>query len=322
MDYESESQKECQDILDTIAATIPAGSKDVSICNHTTPEKRIPQMDGSNDDVGSSCNMNLSGSLSSTSEKGKNKKSAPDHNLHSIGKSSAKKGSRRLLWGNLPFSMFSADTNNCKLKSSITDHRCLGETEEVNMEISPSCGRQSLEKVERAVRHIQEGSELRACSLREMMRRKRNLHFETSECITCEGEKDYRLFYSEDSDSLNCDDSDMTKHVGLCSERNTNSNNNYNQSVNCLEDVKALNLSREGSLNKVTRDVPEQCGSSAEFVFGALELSATDSKKVCLIYSPALCSGKCLYFVGDEKFITSNASFLFFFSGRRPHHLW
>ncbi|KAI4310958.1 hypothetical protein MLD38_035900 [Melastoma candidum] len=263
MDYESESQKECQDILDTMVATIAAGSKDVSNYNHTTPEKRIQQVDGTSDDIGPSGNMNLAGSSSSSIEKSINKKSTPNQSLHIIGKSSTKKqGSKRLLWGKLPLSMLPVDTSDGKLKNSMTDHLCLSDTEDVNIEISPHVGHSS-EKEEKAAPHLQEGSELRTCSLREMMRRKRNLHF-------------------EGSDSLCCNESDTSKPDGLCSARKTNSSDTYDQSVessNCLEDVKAVNLSGEGNI-VTARTVPTpECGSSAEFVLGALEHPVADSKK-------------------------------------------
>lgn len=59
MDYESESQKECQDILDSVEDSVDFGatkeraSNNVFPCNHISKlsaDEKIPQLDGSGDD--------------------------------------------------------------------------------------------------------------------------------------------------------------------------------------------------------------------------------------------------------------------------------
>ncbi|PON37843.1 DNA polymerase zeta catalytic subunit [Trema orientale] len=201
MDYESESQKECQDILDSVDDFVDP--KDLPEYNHSSrisSERVIPQVDGAGDDMlvtpcGSSEEFSEIESKSKFDE-------ACEHEILSkdalIGKRvledahssfTHKHKRKKLFWGSLPFSI------NQKSKTEKDFVSSCGVTQVPFTESSLSDNKMgkhedsSMKNVNNNVCDIKETTPLVECSVRDLMRRKRHYRIEPVECNSLRVEK-------------------------------------------------------------------------------------------------------------------------------------
>ncbi|KAI6684892.1 hypothetical protein NL676_030805 [Syzygium grande] len=126
IEYESESQQECQDILDSIEDMNDFGSSKERGTSSAYPsghsqassEKSIPQVDGSSDDCRHSPCTGLEEGLYKMEKKVELKKFSQQQVLDNNSKSSSnKKRKNSSLWGSLPLAMIPKVTNHPELKS-------------------------------------------------------------------------------------------------------------------------------------------------------------------------------------------------------------
>ncbi|CBI36804.3 unnamed protein product, partial [Vitis vinifera] len=125
MDYENESQQECQDILDSVEDLADfKGLKERASCStdhshspQTSLEKMIPQVDGSGDDPN-----DCSGNSSETEMKSETKRFSQHQVLQDTGASFSNKHKRnQSLWGSLPLTTtqkacdFNSDYSACSM---------------------------------------------------------------------------------------------------------------------------------------------------------------------------------------------------------------
>ncbi|KAL7205227.1 hypothetical protein ACSBR2_018208 [Camellia fascicularis] len=174
MDFESESQQECQDILDSVEGLInyevlKEGASSTNYLNQSLSEKTIPQVDGSADDHDSIPNA---GRSSKTEVYNEIERSPHDNVQQETGSSFNSKSKRnKPLWGSLPFSSTQKVNDDLEFLS-----RCCSETKEGKL-TSPRVGNE----VDTYVYDSKEESTLVGCSVRDLMRRKRCYRFEPSE---------------------------------------------------------------------------------------------------------------------------------------------
>lgn len=195
MDYESESQKECQDILDSVDDFVDF--KDIkeradfsknSRCPNLSSGDFIPQVDGAGDDMftpparstedfyATECKRNFDEACEQQvflEDTRSEKKVVED--AHSSFNHKHKR--KKLLWGSLPFS------TNEKLKdeSFCTDTKGPITTSP----LSGYMGEHELSSIKDVKTDICDGNEtapLVACSVRDLMRRKRHHRVESLEC--------------------------------------------------------------------------------------------------------------------------------------------
>ncbi|KAF8038551.1 hypothetical protein BT93_B1173 [Corymbia citriodora subsp. variegata] len=131
IEYESESQKECQDILDSIddmndfGSSKERGTSSAYPSSHSqvSSEKSIPQVDGSSDDCCHSPSTRSEEGLSKMEKKAE-KKFSQQQALDNNHKSSFnKKRKKSALWGSLPFAMIPKVTSHPESKSLNTNDR-------------------------------------------------------------------------------------------------------------------------------------------------------------------------------------------------------
>ncbi|KAM7264807.1 hypothetical protein ACFE04_002490 [Oxalis oulophora] len=176
MDYENESQKECQDILDSVQEL--EGSKeeelqsmDYSHFPQTSSDKRIPQLDGSNDD-GSDEN------LSKSETRIGSKRTSQFEGNSRIGASS-KHRRKKKLWGPLPFSAPRKVNADLEIDSVRRPDTCPGKIEEfpnvsflAGNDLEKNC-KDSKKNKDLDCFDLNGASSLVGCSLRDLMRKKR-----------------------------------------------------------------------------------------------------------------------------------------------------
>ncbi|PSS24580.1 DNA polymerase zeta catalytic subunit like [Actinidia chinensis var. chinensis] len=176
MDFESESQQECQDILDSVNDSFPsdilkecASSMDHNYLNQYLSEKVIPQVDGSPDDQNSIPNDGKSAKFGMYNEIDR----FPEDNMHKeTGSSSTSKNKKgKPLWGSLPFSLTQMVNEDLESRN----RNCI-ETKEAKV-TSSRAGNET----DRDFYDLKEESTLIGCSVRDLMRRKRYYRFEASE---------------------------------------------------------------------------------------------------------------------------------------------
>ncbi|XP_060966824.1 DNA polymerase zeta catalytic subunit isoform X2 [Cannabis sativa] len=202
MDYESESQKECQDILDSIDDSVDV--KDSPEYNHTrriSSEKIIPQLDGAGDDMldtpcaGSSGNISEMDSKSKFDETCEHQMTLEDSFIEKQEKDDThsslthKHKRKKLFWGSLPFSI--------NQKSNI-DRDTVYSCSEAKVPVTESSSAEfkmgqhedsSMKNVRDDVSGIKEGTSLVECSVRDLMRRKRHYRVEPVEFCSLGVEK-------------------------------------------------------------------------------------------------------------------------------------
>lgn len=163
IDFESESQKECQDILDCVEDSPNLESLKGS------SEKMFPMVDGSSNDQSL---IPLAAKSSENKMNSEYEKSLHDFLNHDIGSSSNSKHKRkRPLWGSLRFSLTQKVNDDLQPSSSNLTGRYDNDTKDGKRNCFSS-----------------EASTLVGCSVRDLMRRKRSLRIEAPEgeipCIT------------------------------------------------------------------------------------------------------------------------------------------
>lgn len=194
-DYERESQKECQDILDSIEDEFNVdgleerASSSVDPSNHpeTSPHKKIPQLDGSSDDLYLLPCSGSSGNSSKKEIKSESIRSFQHQMPQDTGTNVASKSNvNKTLWGSLPFSVseqFNKDieTVSCNISdlsvTEVKDHRATSSL--VGNELGKSSD--TVEHEDADAHDIKEAPAVTGGSVRDLMRRKRSYR-ESPEC--------------------------------------------------------------------------------------------------------------------------------------------
>ncbi|KAK7284352.1 hypothetical protein RJT34_19097 [Clitoria ternatea] len=194
MAYESESQKECQDILDSIDNMLELElprerpcSSDHSHPIEASPNSMLPQVDGSNDDESHSPCANLAETSSPEEINGEYKRASQYHVLHNTDTRTVSKDKENKQWGSLPFPMTATANNNGEYTPLPTTNPF--ECETGDSAHSHYLNRNEVRNNACATRHIgRDVSDSKAvhrlvdCSLRDLMRRKRSYRVEQAEC--------------------------------------------------------------------------------------------------------------------------------------------
>lgn len=194
-EYERESQKECQDILDSIEAEINVdglgerASYSVDLSNHpeTSSHKKIPQVDGSSDDL---YLLPCSGSSGNSSKKEVKSESIRSFQYQVPPDTRTNFGSKcnvsKTLWGSLPFSVSEpfnkgVETVSCNITdlcvTEVKDHRATSSL--VGNELGKSSA--ALEHEDADAHDIKEATAVTGGSVRDLMRRKRSYR-DSPEC--------------------------------------------------------------------------------------------------------------------------------------------
>ncbi|XP_057720677.1 DNA polymerase zeta catalytic subunit isoform X1 [Arachis stenosperma] len=190
MQYESESQKECQDILDSVDDMLELKfSKQKPCCSihHGDPievstESIIPQVDGSADDEYSIPCASLAETSSAAERNSESRRLSEYHVMHSTETAVVSKDKRSKQWRSLPFSV--ADKVNCKGEQAIMQVTCPFESQSGDSTDSDNGVRKSARITRNVDRTVSESKQQRFvnCSLRDLMRRKRSFRVEQTEC--------------------------------------------------------------------------------------------------------------------------------------------
>ncbi|KAK8698089.1 hypothetical protein V6N13_114220 [Hibiscus sabdariffa] len=232
IDYESESQKECQDILDSVADLISfEGLKERTYLSfdHTqvSSGKNIPQTDGSNDDLSLSPSAGSVSNSSKTDVKAEHKKSSQDS-----GKTFSSKHKRKnSLWGSLPLSLTEKGKDNLDgIDFNITE-ACADEIKEylgTSFSAESNLGKTSNPlniNLHASDCNKHEASTLVECSVRDLMRKKRSRRIEPADCgsvrsknVYVKGEKETPFFYPKQLDFHELHD-DLDKVPGSLNHR-------------------------------------------------------------------------------------------------------
>ncbi|KAF9669963.1 hypothetical protein SADUNF_Sadunf13G0019200 [Salix dunnii] len=176
-DYESESQKECQDILDSIEDLVnfeyfkEKPSQSVDHSPRTSLEKKVPQADSLH-----SSPYGSAGSSSKVESKSECKRYLQDHVLPATDNCISNKQKRkRSLWCSLPFSINQKANDDPEVaRSKVVD---LHDDESKNHAVTVMTGNEEGKRSDailKSYKNACEASVLVGCSVRDMMRRKRS----------------------------------------------------------------------------------------------------------------------------------------------------
>ncbi|XP_017436160.1 DNA polymerase zeta catalytic subunit isoform X6 [Vigna angularis] len=188
--YESESQKECQDILDStddmLELELPKEKPFLSFgYNCSIGNRKLPQVDGSNDEFSGQCGS-LAGTSSPADINSEFKSASEYHVLHSTGTSTVSKDRRNKKWGSLPLSAIDQVNNNGEratllvthpVESDIGDSACSDHLT-INEVSSSACILRNKDKNALDSKEVHRSV---TCSLRDLMRRKRSYRVEQAE---------------------------------------------------------------------------------------------------------------------------------------------
>lgn len=191
-DYGSESQKECQDILDSVEDLDEFESFKKRKCcpddEHlfgSSSEETIPQLDGAADDMFSPCGGSTENSPDRDSSI-ENDRSSKLAVLHGIDSGSCSHKKEKSLWGSLPFHKAQKVNTDSTRVNSCRPDICVNSTKDSG---SVSCfseeGRQmdvTLQKAGTGTCTSREGNVFIECSVRDFMRRKRQYRSEPLDC--------------------------------------------------------------------------------------------------------------------------------------------
>ncbi|KAJ9131444.1 hypothetical protein P3X46_035102 [Hevea brasiliensis] len=186
MDYESESQKECQDILDSIEDLDDMeGFKErtfhsIGCRNHNQTLSEIPDADGL---VSSSSRS--SGNLSKIGMKEDSKSYFQDQVLQTTGTHfTSKRKRKKSLWGSLPFSMTQKRNDDLEAVGSNTADACIGQDKNCDtMSIIRNEGEKHSDVLLKTLdADVCEVGDLVGCSVRDLMRRKRCHRIAQQDC--------------------------------------------------------------------------------------------------------------------------------------------
>ncbi|XP_058083823.1 DNA polymerase zeta catalytic subunit isoform X2 [Magnolia sinica] len=178
LDYESESQQECQDILDSVEVEEQAPRSDYHAHSvRVSTENTIPQVDGSFDDPITTAQMGNSSEVETNNEVGRS-------SLHSVMEDTStghgKHRSNKQLWGSLPFFMKKKVHEDSE--SSLNSNETCSDEVRNGTDASSSAGNDaSMINVEAEFSGLKEGKTLTGCSVRDLMRRKRCYRVDPSE---------------------------------------------------------------------------------------------------------------------------------------------
>ncbi|XP_057439387.1 DNA polymerase zeta catalytic subunit isoform X3 [Lotus japonicus] len=198
MTYESESQKECQDILDSVDDMLelelpkenPSCSSDHNHPVEASSNSMIPQVDGSNDEEFSRPGASsLAGTSSSVDINSENKRASGHHNhvRHDTDTSNVSKDKKNKQWGSLPFTMTGKVNNDGEHANLYATHPF--ESETGGYAHSDYLTKNGVRNNACILRNMSKGASdsneehgLVSCSLRDLMRRKRSYRVEHDEC--------------------------------------------------------------------------------------------------------------------------------------------
>lgn len=188
MAYESESQKECQDILDSIDDMLELElpkEKPSHFFDHNRPigassNSMLPQVDGSNDDEFSSPHGGLAGTSSPVEMNSECKRVSEYHVLHNTDTSTVSKDKRNKQWGSLPFSLINKVNNDGEPATLLVTHPFESETGDARSDyLKRNDVRNSACIIRNKGKDASDPKEDR--SLRDLMRRKRSYRVEQAE---------------------------------------------------------------------------------------------------------------------------------------------
>lgn len=189
MDYESESQKECQDILDSIDDQCQFESSKRKLpfssnFDHPVESSRnnmIPQVDGSADEEFSSSSADSAGISPSLNEKGESKRSSKYCILQNTRTNSDCKDNRNKLWGSLSFSTSHNNFEHASLHVAHTLERQSGESVGSVYLTGNEIENNGIKNEDQGASDF-EVHTLDNCSVRDLMRRKRYYRVEQPDC--------------------------------------------------------------------------------------------------------------------------------------------
>lgn len=189
--YENESQKECQDILDSIDDMLelelpnekPSHSLDHYCPIGASSSSMLPQVDGSNDDEFSSPRDSLAGTSSLVEINSEYTRASEHHVLPNTDTSTLIKDKRNKQWGSLPFSSIDKANNDGEHATLLVTHPFESETGDSahsnylnrNEVRNGAC---FIRNKGRDASDSKEVHKLVNCSLRDLMRRKRSYRVE------------------------------------------------------------------------------------------------------------------------------------------------
>ncbi|KAG5044295.1 hypothetical protein JHK87_008210 [Glycine soja] len=193
--YENESQKECQDILDSIDDMLelelpnekPSHSLDHYCPIGASSSSMLPQVDGSNDDEFSSPRDSLAGTSSLVEINSEYTRASEHHVLPNTDTSTLIKDKRNKQWGSLPFSSIDKANNDGEHATLLVTHPFESETGDSahsnylnrNEVRNGAC---FIRNKGRDASDSKEVHKLVNCSLRDLMRRKRSYRVEQADC--------------------------------------------------------------------------------------------------------------------------------------------
>ncbi|XP_038890095.1 DNA polymerase zeta catalytic subunit isoform X2 [Benincasa hispida] len=194
-DYGSESQKECQDILDSVEDLEEFEGFNKRKCcpddehlHRSSSEETIPQLDGASDDVFSSCG----GSTENSADRDlnfENEKSSKLAALHGIDSGSCSHKKEKSLWGSLPFHETEKLNTDSTCVNSCRPDICASLTKDSEFisYFSRDDGRQMDVTLQNAgagagTYNSREGYVFVERSVRDLMRRKRHYRNEPLDC--------------------------------------------------------------------------------------------------------------------------------------------
>ncbi|KAK4772724.1 hypothetical protein SAY86_014499 [Trapa natans] len=191
MDYETESQRECQDIIDSVDNVIDFEGLEETVdsnCSGPSPKKRVPQLDGSSDDFYSFPHPESaepSSELARTNEE----KFSHKQSSHHVGKCSTKKKMNSSSWGSLPVSTTPMLLDKSETKNfDISD----GSSSEDHIQNLTCCSLNTQNKSGKYLEISKDVNSLARCSVRDLMRKKRQHRFESYSSFS-EQKKDLSL---------------------------------------------------------------------------------------------------------------------------------
>ncbi|KAG2695557.1 hypothetical protein I3760_07G018400 [Carya illinoinensis] len=215
IDYESESQKECQDILDSIDDLIDfedlrgraSHSSDQNHSSRNSSEEMIPQVDGSGDDMFST---HCTGSTENASEMKTSglEQSLECQELQDVGGRFTSKNKRKQpVWGSLPFSTSQKVNNDLEAVDFHIIDECVSETKDrvgtsfLAVNEAGNCADGFMKNAGTDIHVLKESIASVGCSMRDLMRKKRSYRGEPRDCgpgrvkkVLLEGEQREGIF--------------------------------------------------------------------------------------------------------------------------------
>ncbi|KAL9233295.1 hypothetical protein vseg_008315 [Gypsophila vaccaria] len=189
-DYESESQQECQDILDSVVDVLhhdeqirKVSSSSQDKAPQVLSNARIPQLDGSGDDQ-------MSTPTANSSEEGMEWMPSKCHSVPESSSVSTKRRRHKMQWGSLPFSevLPIGDDSHSGNVGKNDGGKC-SDLNKVDAGVDSSLRSTMLntpdlsaECKDNSCCSVADSKTLHRCSVRDLMRKRRCLRIESSEC--------------------------------------------------------------------------------------------------------------------------------------------